>query len=118
MYRVFGCHGSTASDVIIDGMARAFADGVDIISMSLGSLQGWTENAGTILASRLADRGVFMSIAAGNDGESGVFAPSGPAAGRDAMAVASVDAGALVGWQGLTGQNTTVVGSSTEITEG
>ena len=58
-----------------------------------------------------------MSIAAGNDGESGVFAPSGPAAGRDAMAVASVDAGALVGWQVPTSQNTTFVESSIELTE-
>ena len=109
MYRIFGCQGSTSNDVIIDAMARAFADGVQIISMSLGGLNGWDEGPGAIIASRLADRGVFMSIAAGNDGSDGLFAASSPAAGPDAVAVASVDAGSLVGWQGFTAQNETFV---------
>jgi hypothetical protein len=109
MYRIFGCKGSSSSDVIIDAMARAFTDGVQIISMSLGGLNGWDEDPEAIVASRLADRGVFMSIAAGNDGSDGLFASSSPAAGPDAVAVASVDAGSLVGWQGFTAQNETFV---------
>ena len=98
-------------------MARAFADGVQIISMSIGGLDGWSEDPEVILASRLADRGVFMSIAAGNDGGDGLFAASSPAVGPDAVAVASVDAGSLVGWQGLTAQNETFVPTSIEIAD-
>ena len=117
MYRVFGCNGTSSNDVIIDAIARAFTDGVQIISMSLGGLDGWSEHPEVILASRVADRGVFMSIAAGNDGDDGLFASSSPAAGPDAMAVASVDAGSLVGWQGLTAQNETFVPTLIEVAD-
>ena len=109
MYKVFGCNGTTSNDVIIDAMARAFVDGVHIISMSIGGMNGWSEGPEGILASRIADRGVFMSIAAGNDGDLGLFASSSPAVGPDAIAVASVDAGALVGWHTLNSQNETFV---------
>lgn len=36
MYRVFGCSGSAATDVIISAVMQATADGVDVVSMSLG----------------------------------------------------------------------------------
>lgn len=117
MYRIFGCNGTSSDDVIIDAMSRAFVDGVQIISMSLGILDGWSEDPEVIIASRLADRGVFMSIAAGNGGNVGLFAASSPAVGPDAVAVASVDAGSLVGWQGLTAQNKTFVPTFVEVAD-
>jgi subtilisin family serine protease len=112
MYRIFGCNGSVSSDVIIASMALAFADGVDIISMSLGGVNGWSENAETVVANRLADRGVFMSIAAGNDGANGLFEASAPATATDVMAIASVDDIALVAWNSLTEQGKTIVTNS------
>jgi hypothetical protein len=36
MYRVFGCSGGAGTDVILAGMLQAAADGMDLISMSLG----------------------------------------------------------------------------------
>lgn len=109
MYRIFGCTGDSANDVIIDAMARAFTDGVDIISMSLGLANGWSENAESVIASRIAERGVFMSIAAGNDGKNGLFEASDPAVGSNAMAVASVDNIQLVAWNAMTSENYSIV---------
>jgi len=71
-YRVFGCTGSSQNDVIMEAMIRAFTDGADIISMSLGGASGWTEDPEAILASRLVDLGVVMSLANGNDGSEGL----------------------------------------------
>lgn len=36
MYRVFGCKGSTGNDIIIKALLKAYDDGCDIISLSLG----------------------------------------------------------------------------------
>jgi subtilisin family serine protease len=91
MWRVFGCTGSTTTDVIIDAMTQAHAAGVDIISMSLGGHSGWSEDPRAVVASRIADRGVFMSISAGNDGSQGLLLAETISSGLDVAAVASVD---------------------------
>lgn len=39
-YRVFGCDGNAQNDVIMAAMIRAYTDGADIISMSLGGASG------------------------------------------------------------------------------
>jgi minor extracellular serine protease Vpr len=36
-YRVFGCNGSAADDVIVAALERALEDDMDVINMSLGS---------------------------------------------------------------------------------
>jgi len=41
MYRVFGCVGSTADDVILEALERAYADGMQVINQSLGSGRQW-----------------------------------------------------------------------------
>lgn len=71
-YRVFGCTGSSQNDIIMEAMIRAYEDGADIISMSLGGASGWTQDPESILASRLVDMGVVMSLANGNDGSEGL----------------------------------------------
>ncbi|EJD37947.1 subtilisin-like protein [Auricularia subglabra TFB-10046 SS5] len=90
-YKVFGCSESTATDVIIDGMLRAYEDGMDIISLSLGGNTGWSDDPTSLVASRIANLGVVMSIAAGNSGETGPFFPDSPGTGKDVIAVASVE---------------------------
>ena len=109
MYRVFGCNGSTSDDLVIDAMTRAFFDGVDIISMSLGGINGWTEVPVSVIANRVAEKGVFMSIAAGNSGEVGLFASSSPSTGPNILSVASVDNIALVAWNALTSRDQSFV---------
>ena len=90
-YRVFGCEGSVSDDILVDAIIRAFTDGNDIISMSLGGPVGWTESVSAVLSSRVAKAGRIVTIAAGNEGADGAFYASGPGSGIDVIAVGSVD---------------------------
>lgn len=65
MYRVFGCAGSVSDDILIDALTRAYTDGNDILSLSLGGVAGWTESASSVVASNIAAAGRIVSIAAG-----------------------------------------------------
>jgi subtilisin family serine protease len=107
-YRVFGCKGSVTDDsqfslppslsyasnsipVIIDALLRGNSDGMDILTLSLGGSDGWTESSSSVVASRLASRGKVVTIAAGNDGAYGSWYTSSPGNGIDVISVASVD---------------------------
>lgn len=46
MYKIFGCPsplGTSYTDdtLIIDGLLRAYQDGVDVINLSFGDVSGW-----------------------------------------------------------------------------
>ncbi|KAJ7253644.1 peptidase S8/S53 domain-containing protein [Mycena rebaudengoi] len=56
-YRIFGCFGQVSDDVIIDALLRAVKAGADILNLSLGGPNGWTEGAGSVVASRIAATG-------------------------------------------------------------
>ena len=109
MYRVFGCNGTTTSDVLIDATSRAFADGAQIISLSLGIPSGWSENPFSVVVNRIASRGVFVSVAAANDGANGVFDGSSPAVAPNVTVSTSVDTNAFFAYTATTGQNKTIV---------
>ncbi|KAK7473104.1 hypothetical protein VKT23_001205 [Stygiomarasmius scandens] len=91
VYRVFGCEGGTADDIIIDALIRGYKDGQDILTLSLGNVNGWTENMVSVVASRIASKGVVVTIAAGNDGEFGSWYSSSPGSAINAITVASVE---------------------------
>jgi subtilisin family serine protease len=59
----------------MEAMIRAYQDGADIISMSLGGPNGWSQTPEAILATRLIELGVVMSLANGNDGLEGLCTP-------------------------------------------
>ncbi|KIO19556.1 hypothetical protein M407DRAFT_16103 [Tulasnella calospora MUT 4182] len=90
-YRVFGCEGSVSDEVLIDALCRAYKDGNDVLSLSLGGPQGWTSTATAVVASRIAAKGRIVSIAAGNEGEFGSWYASSPGSGVDVISVASVE---------------------------
>lgn len=94
MYRVFGCQGSGASDVVVKAMQDAITDGADILSLSLGSDSGWERSApyydDVVNAAR--SQGVSVIAAAGNSGTLGPYLTSAPAISNGAIAVASVNA--------------------------
>lgn len=54
---------------------------MDILTLSLGGADGWTESTTSVVASRLADRGKIVTIAAGNDGSVGSWYTSAPGNG-------------------------------------
>lgn len=48
MWKVFGCEGQVANDVLIAAFNMAYEAGVDIISASIGGTSGWTEGKSDI----------------------------------------------------------------------
>ena len=44
-----------------------YRDGQDILTLSLGGPNGWTESSSSVVASRIASSGKIVTIAAGND---------------------------------------------------
>jgi hypothetical protein len=62
-----------------------------LISSSLGDPAGWTEYVVGVLASRVADTGRIVTIAAGNAGSEGAWYASNPATGINVISVTSVE---------------------------
>ncbi|KAJ7187896.1 subtilisin-like protease [Mycena filopes] len=88
-YRIFGCTGSVGDDVIVDALLMGAKAKMDILTLSLGGSNGWTEGSGNVVASRIAASGKIVTIAAGNEGASGSWFTSGPGNAIDAISVAS-----------------------------
>ncbi|KAI1466273.1 peptidase S8/S53 domain-containing protein [Daldinia caldariorum] len=82
-FKVFGDSGYSNEETVIERSLKAFESGVDIISASLGGNSGFTPNAWAVLASRMAEKGVVISIAAGNEGDSDPFDASNGASGKN-----------------------------------
>jgi minor extracellular serine protease Vpr len=90
-YKVFGCEGTTESDVPILAMERAVADGMDIVNLSLGSNFGSTSGPSAIAVDRLALAGITVVMSAGNSGTRGLYAHGSPGSSESAISVANVE---------------------------
>ncbi|KAF7556825.1 hypothetical protein G7Z17_g1136 [Cylindrodendrum hubeiense] len=90
-YRVFGCTGEAGNDILIAAFNKAYEDGADIISASIGGPSGWSEEAWAVTVSRIVEQGVPCTLAAGNSGDVGMFYASTAASGKSVTAVASFD---------------------------
>ncbi|RPD78695.1 subtilisin-like protease [Lentinus tigrinus ALCF2SS1-7] len=90
-YRVFGCEGSVTDDILIEALLQGVKDGNNILTMSLGGTDGWTESSSSVVSSRIAASGRIVTIAAGNDGSKGSWYTSSPGNGINAISVASLD---------------------------
>jgi hypothetical protein len=55
------------SKVLVDALLLGAKDGQDILSLSLGGADGWTESSSAVVASRIAASGKVITISAGND---------------------------------------------------
>lgn len=88
-YKVFGCDGSTADNIIIQAIDRAVKDRVDVLNLSLGSAYG-TKNDLTADAITAATKaGVLVVVAAGNQG-AGAYLAGSPSTADAALSVAAV----------------------------
>jgi minor extracellular serine protease Vpr len=99
-YRVFGCAGSTDSDILLAAMERALADGMQIVNQSLGSGRQWPQYPTAMAATRMVNKGVVMVASIGNNGPGGstpdaLFAAGAPGVGAKVIGVASFDNGQL-----------------------
>jgi subtilisin family serine protease len=95
-YRVFGCDGTTTSDIILAALERAHADGMHVINQSLGASRQWPQYPTAQASSRLARKGVVMVASIGNSGPGGstpdgLFAAGAPGVGSHVIGVASFD---------------------------
>ncbi|KAK1724825.1 subtilase [Colletotrichum acutatum] len=90
-YKIFSQYGFTDTATILEAFFRAYDDGVDIITASVGSNIGWATEAWSVIASRFVDEGIVTVVASGNVGTVGPFLSSTGATGKNVLAVASVD---------------------------
>lgn len=91
-YRIFGCDGTSSSEIIMAAMERAQADGMDVVNMSLGaSFMTWRDYPTAVAADALADSGTVVVVAAGNSGEDGSFSSGAPSVSKKVISVASFD---------------------------
>ncbi|KAI6381317.1 hypothetical protein MCOR25_001250 [Pyricularia grisea] len=90
MYRAWNCHQKSDTDIYIAAFLRAFDEGADVISLSAGQDGGWEDEPWAMVASRIADAGVPVVVAVGNDGGAGMFYTLNPAAGHSVTGVGSV----------------------------
>lgn len=89
-YRVFSCVADTTDDILTEAMLRAYSEGADIVTMSFGAVDGWASSTLSVVASRVAEMGRVVTVAAGNYGEGGPMLFSSPASGENVIAVGSV----------------------------
>ncbi|KAI9302091.1 peptidase S8/S53 domain-containing protein [Cunninghamella echinulata] len=89
MWRVFGCSGSTSTDVIIKGLLAAADAGCDVINLSLGSTNSWSGGAESDVLNNIAKSGIPVVGAAGNDGSTGAFTISSPGSAKYGISVSS-----------------------------
>lgn len=69
----------------------AYEDGADIITASIGGPGGWSESPWSSVVGRIVENGVPCTLAAGNSGRLGMWAPSQAADGKGVTAVSSFD---------------------------
>lgn len=90
-YRVFGCAGRVASDIVVAALERALADGMQVVNMSLGTTGAWPQDPMAAASDRLVNAGVVVVAAAGNAGADGLYFSGTPAVGKKVISVASFD---------------------------
>lgn len=90
-YRVFGCEGSTTSEIMLSAMERAFADGMDILNMSIGAAYQWPQYPTAVAASRLVSKGMVVVASIGNEGATGLYSAGAPGVGAHVIGTASFD---------------------------
>lgn len=90
-YRVFGCEGSTTSDIMLAAMEMALADGMDILNMSIGSAYQWPQYPTAAAADRLVNNGMVVVASIGNNGANGLYSAGAPGLGKKVIGVAAYD---------------------------
>jgi minor extracellular serine protease Vpr len=90
-YRVFGCEGSTWSDIMIEAMEMIHHDHMDVLNMSIGSAFQWPQYPTAVAADKLVERGTVVVASIGNEGTYGAYAVGAPGVGEKVIGVASFD---------------------------
>nr|AAS45251.1 subtilisin-like serine protease [Verticillium dahliae] len=94
-FKVFGAVDGTDEDSLVDATLMAYEAGVDIITASVARAAGFSDGPWASICSRIVDKGVVVTVAAGNDGEDGPFYASSGSSGNNVLAIASVETGVV-----------------------
>ncbi|KNE63789.1 hypothetical protein AMAG_08866 [Allomyces macrogynus ATCC 38327] len=89
--RIFGCSGTTATDIILDAIEHAYLAGCNVINLSIGQGSTFASYPDARAIDKLAVHGLLAAASQGNAGKLGMFQAQSPAAARNALAVASID---------------------------
>lgn len=89
-YKTYARDG-TDEAINIDAFLAAYEAGVDIITASIGLGGGWSDGAWEEVATRLADKGVVITVSVGNGGQGGPFRALSPSGSRGVVAVSNID---------------------------
>ena len=87
-YRVFGCAGS--SSIVDLAINQAVADGMNVISMSLGATFGGPDDPTAVAAQNAVNDGVSVVASAGNEGGNGYMVGT-PSTANGVLSVAAMD---------------------------
>jgi minor extracellular serine protease Vpr len=93
-YRVFGCNGSTDTDIMIAAMEAARRDGADVLNMSIGAaFNNWPQSPEAEAADRLVKHGMVVVASIGNSGVNGgqLWSAGAPGVAKRVIGVASFD---------------------------
>ncbi len=91
-YRVFGCTGSTSSDVMAAAMQMAADQGMDVVNMSIGAdYVVFSDYPTAVSADAMADKGIVVTVAQGNIGDKGRWTMGAPGSSNKVITVGSVD---------------------------
>ena len=91
-YRVFGCAGSTTTEIMLHAMEASLEDDMDVVNLSIGSaFSAWAEYPSSRATDALAAEGVVVVASIGNSGANGLYSAGAPGVGRDTIGVGSID---------------------------
>lgn len=91
-YRVFGCDGSTDTEIMLHAMEMSLDDEMDVVNLSIGSaFAAWKEYPSAQATDALAREGVVVVASIGNSGANGLHSAGAPGVGEDTIGVGSVD---------------------------
>ncbi|ORZ32440.1 peptidase S8/S53 domain-containing protein, partial [Catenaria anguillulae PL171] len=90
-YRIFGCEGSTSTEIILAALEQSYQDGMSVINMSLGGGRVTDDYPTAQAVDVLSDNGVYTMSAVGNSGTGGISWVSAPGVASRGIGVASFD---------------------------
>ncbi|KAI8873759.1 subtilisin-like protein [Ramicandelaber brevisporus] len=98
-YRVYDSSGQGPDDLVIAALEMAVRDGNTIINLSLGSGVTYPDDPLSLAVQQVINRGIIVTISAGNYGTLGLFSSAVPAAVKNAISVGSIDNGVRIAYK-------------------
>lgn len=90
-YAISGCKHGGNDEKLLQALDQGIKDGVTAVVYSMGSIDGWSNEALDLAFDRASRRGLLIAVAAGNHGGGGIFQANRPAEAAEVLGVGSVD---------------------------